>query len=313
MRRDSQKRERILRNHPLDISMTYYDADEEGGGREEVDPDRIHTHHDNGEYVKLRRDPQPEATVAPTRGAALWYWVKLVAGLICVGLLAAAVFKWVGPIVIEKVIIPIINWERKTFGVPELAVLVFASVALFPTLLLPSSPSMWVGGMTFGYGLGFLLIISAVAVGVSLPFFIGSMFHHKIEGWLDKYPKKASILRAAGGGSWFHQFKAVALIRISPFPYLIYNYCAVATNVKYVPYLFGSLVGMVPDIVASIYTGILIHTLANASHKKHNLSAPEIVLNVVGFCITVSTIIFFTVYAKRRLKELHKEDELLLQ
>ncbi|CAK8572159.1 unnamed protein product [Lathyrus sativus] len=34
----------------------------------------------------------------------------------------------------------------------------------------------------FGYGFGFLLIIPAVAIGVSLPFIIGSIFHHKIEG-----------------------------------------------------------------------------------------------------------------------------------
>lgn len=78
-------------------------------------------------------------------------------------------------------VIPLINWERNKFSTPVLAVLIFASVALFPTLLLPSSPSMWVAGMTFGYGFGFLLIISAATVGVSLPFFIGSIFHHKIQ------------------------------------------------------------------------------------------------------------------------------------
>ena len=76
---------------------------------------------------------------------------------------------------------PIINWEMTTFSTPMLAVLVFASVALFPTILLPSTPSMWVAGMTFGYGFGFLLIIFAAAVGVSLPFFIGSLFLHKIQ------------------------------------------------------------------------------------------------------------------------------------
>lgn len=78
-------------------------------------------------------------------------------------------------------IIPLIHWETTTFSTPVLAVLVFASVAIFPTLLLPSSPSMWVAGMTFGYGFGFLLIISAAAVGVSLPYFIGSLFYHKIQ------------------------------------------------------------------------------------------------------------------------------------
>lgn len=78
-------------------------------------------------------------------------------------------------------IIPIINWETETFSTPVLTVLVFTSVAVFPTLLLPSTPSMWVAGMTFGYGFGFLLIISAAAIGVSLPFVIGKLFHHKIE------------------------------------------------------------------------------------------------------------------------------------
>ncbi|XP_019423622.1 PREDICTED: transmembrane protein 64-like [Lupinus angustifolius] len=298
--------------------MTYYDGGRRG---DEVDPDQIHTHHDNGDYVKLMWDPlvsQPESTVVEfspaARRASFWYWVKVVASLICLILLAFVGFKWVGPFFIEKVIIPLMNWVRNTFTIPELAILVVASVALFPTILLPSSPSMWLAGMTFGYGFGFLLITSAVAVGVSLPFFIGSVFlHHKIEGWLEKYPKRASILRAAGGGNWFHQFKAVVLIRISPFPYILYNYCSVATNVKYGPYLLGSLVGMLPDIVLSIYTGSFLQTVADASHKKHNLSAMEIIVNIVGFCITVGTIIFITIYAKRRLKELEKEDELLLQ
>ncbi|KAK7406203.1 hypothetical protein VNO78_07823 [Psophocarpus tetragonolobus] len=283
-----------------------YDINVDGDHTRDVDHN-----HDGGEYVKLMWDPQSEATATNRRG--LWYWVKLVLCFLCLGLFALVAFKWVVPLFIEKVIIPMINWERKTFSSPVLAFLVFASIALFPTLILPSSPSMWLAGMIFGYGLGFLLIMSAVAVGVSLPFLIGSIFHRKIEVWLEKYPKRASFLRSAGEGNWFHQLRAVALIRVSPFPYVLYNYCAVATNVKYWPYLFGSLVGMVPDIVVSIYTGILIKTLANVSHQNRTLSASQIILNVVGFCITVATIIIFTVYAKRQLKELQKEDDLLLQ
>ncbi|PQQ07862.1 transmembrane protein 64 [Prunus yedoensis var. nudiflora] len=165
-----------------------------------------------------------------------------------------------------------------------------------------------------------------------------------MQGWLEKYPKRASVLRSAGEGNWFHQFRAVTLIRISPFPYIIYNYCAVASNVKYVPYLLGSLAGMVPETFVAIYThdkcsvarfeytagflnhkayfscppttsncGILIRTLADASHEHHGLSAPQIIFTVVGFSLTVATTIFFTVYAKRQLKELQKDDEPLLQ
>lgn len=71
---------------------------------------------------------------------------------------------------------------------------------------------------------------------------------------MEKYPKRASIIRLAGEGGWFDQFRAVALIRVSPFPYIIYNYCAVATNVKYGPYIFGSVLGNVPDVLVAIYT-----------------------------------------------------------
>lgn len=78
-------------------------------------------------------------------------------------------------------LIPYINWVRSTFSIPVLGLLLFASVALFPSILLPSSPSMWMAGLTFGYGKGFLLILSAASIGVTLPFLIGHLFLHKIQ------------------------------------------------------------------------------------------------------------------------------------
>lgn len=244
---------------------------------------------------------------------SLWWWAKLVLVLIFVGVLAAVFLKWVGPFFMDKEIIPILNWETRTFSSPVLAVLVYASVALFPTLLLPSTPSMWVAGMTFGYGFGFLLIIAAVPIGVSLPYFIGHLFHHKIQSLIERNPKNASVIRLAGEGNWFNQARAVTLIRISPFPYIVFNYCAMATGVKYGPYLLGTLIGMVPEIFVTIYTGILIKTLANASQEQRFLSAPQIILNVLGFSFTFVTTVLITVYAKRRLKELQRDEELLLQ
>ncbi|KAE8727729.1 hypothetical protein F3Y22_tig00005406pilonHSYRG00503 [Hibiscus syriacus] len=307
--------------------MTFYDEsiNSEGG---EVAPElKLRVEGDdgvNGKGENLRRrlleeceaDERDLSVQEPAfcslQRRSIWFWIKLGILFTFIGLLAAVFFKWAGPFLMDKELMPILNWEMTTFSTPVLAVLVFASVALFPTILLPSTPSIWVAGMTFGYGFGFLLIISAASVGVSLPFFIGSLFLHRIQGWLEKYPKKAAILRAAGEGNWFHQFKVVTLIRISPFPYIIYNYCAVATHVKYGPYILGSLVGMVPEIFVAIYTGILIQTLADASQDRHTLSAPQILLNVGGFLLTVVTTIVFTVYAKRKLKVLQGE-ELVLQ
>lgn len=245
---------------------------------------------------------------------SVWWWAKLLILGFAIGLLAAVLLKWAAPFFMNKEIIPILNWETRTLSTPVLALVVFASVALFPTILLPSTPSMWVAGMTFGYGYGFLLIIAGASVGVSLPFFIGFSFQDKIQGWVERYMKSASIIRLAGEGDWFNQLRAVTLIRISPFPYIVYNYCAMATGVAYVPYLIGSLVGLVPEIFVAIYTGIVIKTLADASRDRSNsLSDAQIICTVLGFCLTMATTVVITVYAKRRLKQLEREEILLVQ
>ncbi|KAI3756482.1 hypothetical protein L1987_56303 [Smallanthus sonchifolius] len=244
---------------------------------------------------------------------SFWWWGKFVFLVIFLAIFAFCFFVWIGPFLMNNEVIPILNWEMEAFSKPALAVLIFSSVAIFPSIFIPSTPSMWVAGMSFGYGLGFLLIICGVTIGVSLPYFFGSLFYHKIQWWLDRYPKKASILRLAGEGDWYYQFRAVTLLRISPFPYIVYNYCAVATNVKFVPYLFGTLVGMVPEIFVAIYTGIMIRTLADASKDQRSLGPLQIVLTVSGFILTIITTIIVTVYAKKRLSELQTvEEEMLL-
>ncbi|XP_024995402.1 transmembrane protein 64-like [Cynara cardunculus var. scolymus] len=250
-------------------------------------------------------------------GGSIWSsigrWAKLVSLVIFLLVLGVCFSIWIVPFFMNKELIPILNWETATFTKPMLAVLLFASMALFPTILLPSTPSMWVTGMTFGYGFGFLLIINGVVIGTSLPYFFGSLFYHKIEECLQRFPKKALVLRLAGEGDWFNQFKAVVLLRVSPFPYIMYNYCAVATGVKFGPYLLGTLVGMVPEIFIAMYTGIVIGTLADASNDERSFSAPQIICTVVGFVLTVVTTMGVTVYAKRRLSKLQKEEQPLMQ
>ncbi|PWA34457.1 SNARE associated Golgi protein [Artemisia annua] len=259
---------------------------------------------------------QPENGLAVTTSyscSSFWHWAKFVFAATFGAALGLCFLFWIAPLLINKGVIPILKWETETFSKPVLAVLIFTSVALFPSILLPSTPSMWVAGMTFGYAYGFLLIIGGVVIGTSLPYFIGSLFYHKIEEMLERFPKKASILRLAGEGNWFDQFKAVILLRISPFPYILYNYCAVATGVKFGPYLFGTLVGMLPEIFVTIYTGVMISSLADASNDDRRMSTPQIVCTVVGFLLTVVTTAGVTVYTKRRLSKSRDEDEPLLQ
>ncbi|MFS7931411.1 hypothetical protein Hanom_Chr04g00355661 [Helianthus anomalus] len=102
-------------------------------------------------------------------------------------------------------VIPILNWETEVQQA-RVSIYNILSVAIFPTVFIPSTASMWVAGMSFGYALGFLLIMCGVTIGASLPYFIDSLFYNKIQGWLERYPRKASVIRLAGEGEAYDQF-----------------------------------------------------------------------------------------------------------
>jgi len=71
--------------------------------------------------------------------------------------------------------------------------------------------------------------------------------------WLTKYPKKAAVLRVAEQGGQIQQVRTITLLRVSPFPYPLFNYVVTATNIKFGPYIAGSILGMVPEAYISIY------------------------------------------------------------
>ncbi|KAM7277319.1 hypothetical protein ACFE04_019185 [Oxalis oulophora] len=277
----------------------------------------------NGDYQILEQDSNidddvvgllgqsnPSTTFIITNFKSWKWWLKLFLFGIFLGVFAFVVYKWVGAFFMDKIVVPVLNWEMATFSPLGLAITIVVSMALFPIILLPSTPSMWMAGMKFGYGFGFLLIMAGIALGSSFTFFIGSLFSNKIRGWLRKHPKQASVLRLAGEGDWLHQFKAVTLIRVSPFPYILFNYAVVATDVHYWPYIFGSVVGMVPDSLIALYSGILLRSLADHSEDKTTLTTQQIIFNVTGFCVAVAATVTIGIYTKRELNRLDEVEKL---
>lgn len=278
---------------------------------EKHDTNSGHHPREDSEYVRLVISNEPTAAGVdilqpqpPTRSETFSWWIKAFIFCIFAVILILVFLKWGVPFLFEKILFPIMQWEATAFGRPVLAVVLVTSLALFPVLLIPSGPSMWLAGMIFGYGLGFLIIMVGTTIGMVLPYLIGLLFRERIHQWLKKWPQTAAMVRLAGEGSWFHQFKVVALFRVSPFPYTIFNYAVVVTNMKFWPYLCGSIAGMIPEAFIYIYSGRLIRTLANVKYGNYHLTPVEIIYNIVSFVIAIVTTIAFTVYAKRALNDL---------
>ncbi|BBG96273.1 SNARE associated Golgi protein family [Prunus dulcis] len=208
-----------------------------------------------------------------------------------------------------RVLLPILQWEATAFGRPVLALVLVASLALFPVVLIPSGPSMWLAGMIFGYGFGFVIIMVGTTIGMVLPYLIGLFFRDRIHQWLKRWPRNAAMIRLAGEGCWFHQFRVVALFRVSPFPYTIFNYAIVVTSMTFWPYLCGSVAGMVPEAFIYIYSGRLIRTFADVKYGNYHLTTVEIIYNIISLIVAIITTVAFTVYAKNALNELKREEE----
>ncbi|KAM7251416.1 hypothetical protein ACFE04_023299 [Oxalis oulophora] len=291
--------------------------------------DPVHDrHHHGSEYVRLVvsnppkfMDAAPASTSQSQAYDSLIWWIKTL--LLCALsiLLLLASIKWGLPFLFQQdvstlrfvipeamVLYPMMEWEATTFGRPVLAIVLVASLALFPIFLIPSAPSMLLAGMIFGYGLGFVIIMVGTTVGMVLPYGIGLMFRDRIHQWLKRWPQQAAMIRLAAEGSWFHQFRLVAVFRVSPFPYTIFNYAIVVTSMTFWPYLWGSIAGMVPEAFIYIYSGRLIKTLADVQYANYHLTPIEIIYNIISLIIAVVTTVAFTVYAKRALKEFEKSE-----
>ncbi|RYR12197.1 hypothetical protein Ahy_B04g069731 [Arachis hypogaea] len=292
---------------PSDISMMTQEPSEEL----EKHATSGHRARGNSEYVRLAISDEPRAgEVEISRPQAepginaFWWWMKVFLWCIIIVVLSLVLLKWGVPFIFEKVLYPVMEWEATAFGRPVLALVLVASLALFPVFLIPSGPSMWLAGMIFGYGIGFVIIMVGTTIGMILPYLIGLLFRERIHQWLKKWPTNAEMIRLAGEGNWFHQFQVVALFRVSPFPYTIFNYAIVVTNMRFWPYLCGSIAGMVPEAFIYIYSGRLIRTLADAQYGRHHLTTVEIVYNIISFIVAIVTTVAFTVYAKRTLNKL---------
>ncbi|XP_057798252.1 uncharacterized protein LOC131014338 isoform X1 [Salvia miltiorrhiza] len=297
---------------------------------------------EDSEYVRLvipnelrTHETYAVSPTQPRKRSFAWWIRTIIWSSITIALLLVFV-KYGVPFLVEKVLFPLLQWEATAFGRPLLALVIVASLALFPVFLIPSGPSMWLAGMIFGYGLGFIIIMVGTTIGMVLPYLIGLIFRDRIHQWLKRWPQKAAMIRLAGEGSWFHQFKVVALFRVSPFPYTIFNYAVVVTSMRFWPYLWGSVAGMIPEAFIYIYrfllslslcktcfrpdgleirrltsdvsrilcSGRLIRTLADVQYRNYHLTPVEIIYNVFSFIVAIITTVAFTVYARRTLDDL---------
>lgn len=138
---------------------------------------------------------------------------------------------------------------------PPLFVVLYA----LGVLALPATPFNAAGAVIFGTYLGSACNIVGATLGASLAFVLGRYFLRDLArsfltGRLGELDRKAEV----------HGFPLVFYLRILWFPFLVLNYAAGATRIRFRDYFWGTFLGTLPAIlVVSLLFGRLKEIVAS--------------------------------------------------
>ncbi|XP_022973391.1 uncharacterized protein LOC111471944 isoform X1 [Cucurbita maxima] len=120
-------------------------------------------------------------------------------------------------------------------------------------LAIPAIPLTMSAGLLFGSVIGTVIVSISGTVAASVAFLIARYFaRERILKLVEGNKKFAAIDKAIGENG----FKVVTLLRLSPLlPFSLGNYLYGLTSVKFVPYVLGSWLGMLPGTWAYVSAG----------------------------------------------------------
>jgi uncharacterized membrane protein YdjX (TVP38/TMEM64 family) len=140
---------------------------------------------------------------------------------------------------------------------PFRAAILFVAIygfSLRPFIPIPPTAYTVIGGLIFGVWLGTLLTVIGATINAAITYAVAFILGEgKFQTWLNKRQRMNKLLekiRKAG-------FKTIFLIRLSPVgpPYDLVSFASGFAQIPFIPYLSGTLLGIIPATTLLCYLG----------------------------------------------------------
>ncbi|XP_010534954.1 PREDICTED: uncharacterized protein LOC104810374 [Tarenaya hassleriana] len=176
----------------------------------------------------------------------------LLAGVLLVGVVGG--FAGVGYVYKDQINFFLSQFSAFIEGYGPAGYALFVAVyAGLEILAIPAIPLTMSAGLLFGSFIGTIIVSISGTVAASVAFLIARYFaRERILKLVEGNKKFLAIDKAIGENG----FRVVTLLRLSPLlPFSLGNYLYGLTSVKFVPYVLGSWLGMLPGTWAYVSAG----------------------------------------------------------
>lgn len=180
-----------------------------------------------------------------------------------------------------------------------LFVLVYAGLEI---LAIPAIPLTMSAGLLFGSLIGTIIVSISGTLAASVAFLIARYFaRERILKLVEGNKKFLAIDKAIGENG----FKVVTLLRLSPLlPFSLGNYLYGLTSVKFVPYVLGSWLGMLPGSWAYVSAGAFGRALIEDSEIGFSGGNGQLWTLGLGLLATAVAATYVTRLAKDAVKDI---------
>ncbi|MBI3581944.1 MAG: TVP38/TMEM64 family protein [Nitrospinae bacterium] len=189
------------------------------------------------------------------------------------------------------------EFKKWAAGYGRGAPLMFAAVyALAVSLGFPPTPLTIAGGLVFGRGLGTALNAVGLTLGAAGAFWVSRLLLH---GFVAPRLEKRKWFGDFNEGVEKNGFYYVLFIRLLPiFPYGAVNFAAGITRVRFVSFLLGTALGVVPHVF--IFTNAVVEAGESAAHGLRVTTG--LVFSLALAALAVAAPLLVSLYLKRRAR-----------
>ncbi|KAF7032086.1 hypothetical protein CFC21_043309 [Triticum aestivum] len=190
------------------------------------------------------------------------------------------------------------------YGTAGYALFILAYAGL-EVLAIPAVPLTMSAGLLFGSVTGTIMVSISGTLAAAVAFLIARYFaRERILKMVEGNKKFLAIDKAIGENG----FKVVTLLRLSPLlPFSLGNYLYGLTSVKFLPYVLGSWLGMLPGTWAYVSAGAFGRAIIQDETEIGLGGNNQLLTLGIGLLVTAVAATYVTRLAKDAVKDIDDE------